>query len=116
MGDLSRDEDIRRRQSLSEELHSESECVTGSDSETLVPTTDETDGCGPLVKSATAVGWARRVWSLLRSWLGSAVVLAVPLLLLPLPVVVGNDVRMQLRRCYSLLCASLLIGLSVYTE
>ena len=102
MDDLSRGETIRQRQSLSEELHSESECVTGSDSEALVPNTDETDGRGPPVKSATAVGWARRVWFLLRSWFDSAVVLAVPLLLLPLPVTVGNDVRMQLgaTRCY----------------
>lgn len=96
MDELSRDEDIRQSWSVSEEQQSESECVTGSDSEALVPTTDETEGCGPPVKSVTAVGWARRVWSLLRSWFGSAVVLAVPLLLLPLPVAVGNDVRTQL--------------------
>ena len=102
MGELYRDEDIRQSWSVSEELHSESEGVTGSDSEALVPNTDETDGCGPPMKSATAVGWSRRVWSLMRSWFGSAVVLAVPLLLLPLPVAVGNDVRMQLgaTRCY----------------
>ena len=101
MDELSRGEDIRQRQRWSEDLHSESECVSASDSEALVATTDETCGRSP-VESATAVDWARRAWILLKSWFGSAVLLAVPLLLLPLPIAIENDVRPSVRGWCSL--------------
>ena len=96
MDELSRGEDIRQRHRWTEELHSESECAAASDSEALVPATGETNGM-PSVESGTAVHWARRAWILLRSWFGSAVVLAVPLLLVPLPIAIGNDVRTYVR-------------------
>ena len=93
MDEIPRGEDIRQRQRWSEELHSESDCVTASDSEALVSAVDETGRETTSPDGSAATGGARRIWSLLRSWFGSAIVLATPLLLLPLPIVIGNSVR-----------------------